>query len=370
MAFIVLVAVPTGATTSFYIPPDPLARAAPGTLIRSQRIAALPGARAWRVLYHSRALDGRDIAVSGVVVAPTGAAPAGGRPVVSWAHATTGLDDRCAPSRSPSVASALPWIREFVDRGYVVAATDYEGLGTPGPHPYLVGESEGRGVLDAARAARELRATGANDSVVVTGHSQGGQAALFAGEIASRYAPDLDVRGVAALAPATSPSAILDASPTRPDMLGFAAMTAEGIRAAFPRADVDAILTPEADAAVQRLDATACLFQTLAGFRDQHITVLRADPDSVPSVREALRRSTAGYVRTRVPVVVYQGGQDALVQPAVTAAYVYRACALGDRVSAHVYPAADHGAVLAAATPDLLQWVDDRLAGNPVVGAC
>ncbi len=194
-----------------------MARAAPGTLIRSQRIAAPPGARAWRVLYHSRALDGRDVAVSGVVVAPTGAAPASGRPMVSWAHGTTGLGDRCAPSRSPGVASELPWIREFVDRGYVVAATDYEGLGTPGPHPYLVGESEGRSVLDAARAARGLRATGAGDSVVVTGHSQGGQAALFAGEIASRYAPDLDVRGVAALAPATTPSAMLDAAPTRPE---------------------------------------------------------------------------------------------------------------------------------------------------------
>ncbi len=147
-------------------------------------------------------------------------------------------------------------------------------------------------------------------------------------------------------------------------------MTAEGIRAAFPHADVDAILTPEADAAVAQLDAVACLFTTLAGFRDRHITVLRADPDSVPSVREALRRSTAGKVLTSVPVVVYQGGQDPLVQPAVTAAYVFRACALGDHVSARVYPAADHGTVLEAATPDLLQWVDDRLAGNPVAGAC
>ena len=163
---------------------------------------------------------------------------------------------------------------------------------------------------------------------------------LHCSRVRSRPAtlPDLDVRGVAALAPATSPSAILDAAPTLSDVLGFAAMTAEGIRAAFPRADVDAILTPEADAAVERLDAVACLFTTLAGFRDQHITVLRADPDSVPSVREALRRSTAGIVPTRVPIVVYQGAQDSLVQPAVTAAYVFRACALGDHLSARAIP--------------------------------
>ena len=86
--------------------------------------------------------------------------------------------------------------------GYVVAATDYEGLGTPGVHPYLVGESEGRGVLDAARAAKALAATDAGDQVLVFGHSQGGQAALFAGELAASYAPELTVLGVAAAAPA------------------------------------------------------------------------------------------------------------------------------------------------------------------------
>src|SRR5205823_5163003 len=146
-------------------------------------------------------------------------------------------------------------------------ATDYEGLGTPGRHPYLVGESEGRGVLDAARAAGELDATRANDTVVVAGHSQGGQAALFAGEIAPVYAPDLDVRGVAALAPATEVNTLFALDQTRPEVQGFAAMVAEGIRAAFPKADVDAVLTPGAEAALHDFDRAACLFTTLAGFR-------------------------------------------------------------------------------------------------------
>ena len=177
-------------------PPSPLPAAAPGTLIRAEPIGAPAGARAWRILYHSRALDGRDVAESGLVVAPTGPAPAGGRPVMSWAHGTSGLADTCAPSRAADAASAVPYVADLLARGYVVAAADYEGLGTPGPHPYLVGPSEGRSVLDAARAARHVDGAGAGRTVVVAGHSQGGQAAVFAGELARRYAPDLDVRGV------------------------------------------------------------------------------------------------------------------------------------------------------------------------------
>ena len=89
---------------AFYVPPQPLAKAKPGTIIRSTPIDAPPGARAWKILYHSRAVDGRDIAVSGVVVAPTGAAPKRGRVVVTWAHGTTGLADLCAPSKGVDIA--------------------------------------------------------------------------------------------------------------------------------------------------------------------------------------------------------------------------------------------------------------------------
>ena len=152
---------PTG--DAFYVPPEPLAKAKAGAIIRSTPIADAPrGARAWKILYHSRAVDGRDIAVSGVVITPTGKAPRGGRVVVSWAHGATGLADISAPSKQPDVASGtsgagigepqpralVPMVQTFLDAGYVIAATDYEGLGTPGLHPFLVGESEGRSVLD------------------------------------------------------------------------------------------------------------------------------------------------------------------------------------------------------------------------------
>jgi hypothetical protein len=288
---------------------------------------------------------------------------------VSWAHGTTGLADVCAPSRSPSVVAELPWLRQLLDRGVVVVATDYEGLGTDGPHPYLVGESEGRGVLDIARAARKLRATRANDVVVAIGHSQGGHAALFAGEVASDYAPGLDVRGVAALAPVTDPTTLF-APVVGPDVRGFVPMVAEGIRAAFPTADVDAVLAPETAAELARADGSACLLATLASFADPAVPLLRTEPETVPSIAEALGRSTAGLTATDVPIAVFQGSADTIIPAATTAAYVARACALGDRVFARVDDGIDHGGVLWSSADALLAWLDDRLAGDPAPSSC
>ena len=210
---------------------------------------------------------------------------------MSWAHGTSGLADTCTPSRAADAASAVPYVADLLARGYVVAAADYEGLGTPGPHPYLVGPSEGRSVLDAARAARHIDGAGAGRTVVVAGHSEGGQAAVFAGELARRYAPDLDVRGAAALAPAEA-DRLLSTTETRPDVQGLVAMAAEGLRAAFPKADVDAVLTPGAITTLRELDGTACVFATLAGFRDRGITALprRSEFGTVGAGRAASER--------------------------------------------------------------------------------
>ena len=160
-------------------------------------------ADAYRVLYRSTGLHGEPIAVSGVVIVPKGVPPAGGRPIVAWAHPTTGIVDRCAPSLARAFFRSVQGLQDMMNRGYAVAATDYPGLGTPGVHPYLVGESEARAVIDSVRAARSVPGVGDGRSFAVWGHSQGGQAALFTGLLASTYAPDLNLVGVAAAAPAT-----------------------------------------------------------------------------------------------------------------------------------------------------------------------
>jgi Secretory lipase len=126
-----------------------------GTLIRQEPMPFM-GGTAYRVLYRSTGLHDEPIAVSGILVVPPGPPPPDGRPIVAWAHPTTGIVPRCAPSLAIFAFQQIQGLRDMVERGYAVAATDYPGLGTPGPHPYLVGVSEARAVLDSVRAARTL----------------------------------------------------------------------------------------------------------------------------------------------------------------------------------------------------------------------
>ncbi|MEX2298872.1 MAG: lipase family protein, partial [Dongiaceae bacterium] len=164
--------------SAFYAATQQELAGTPGTVIRWEPLAGAPwGSKAYLVLYRSTGLQGEPIAVSGVVVVPD-AEPAGGYEFIAWAHPTTGVDDKCAPSLSLvlDVFKTIPGLDDMVKRGYVVTATDYPGLGTAGEHPYLVGVSEGRAVLDSVRAARQIAGPTASSRFAVWGHSQGGHA--------------------------------------------------------------------------------------------------------------------------------------------------------------------------------------------------
>jgi pimeloyl-ACP methyl ester carboxylesterase len=172
--------------------------------------AALEDGDNWLVLYTSEDVHGRLIATSGIVVLPTAEPPAGGYPVVSWAHGTVGVASSCAPSRDRPESLAHPMnafpqtlLNTLLRRGYAVTMTDYEGLGTTDrSHPFLLGASEAHGVLDIVRTARTLFADAISDRFAIVGHSQGGQAALFSGHHAPGWTPELRLVGVSALAPA------------------------------------------------------------------------------------------------------------------------------------------------------------------------
>jgi acetyl esterase/lipase len=367
---------------AFYVPPQPLAKAKPGTIIRSTPIDAPAGARAWKILYHSRSVGGRDIAVSGVVVAPTGRAPRGGRVVVTWAIAAGGLADVCAPSKQPDIASGasgagigypralIPMLQTFLDAGYVVAATDYEGLGTPGLHPFLVGESEGRSVLDAARAARGLKPAAAGSKALVFGLSGGGSSALFAGELAASYAPKLRVLGVAAVAPAPGVEESLPFVGKMSASNGLVVMVVEGFHAAYPQFDPAALLTPDALAQASIVDQK-CGPDVFTAFSNSPNLVLAHNPLDIPALATIVHANSAGNRPTGAPLLVVQGTADVDLPQFLTDTFVKKVCAAGDTVDYRLYAGATHGdPEMNAAAVDIAAWFADRVSGAPATNTC
>lgn len=180
-----------------------------GSLLREE---PMPGdlvpahaGKAARILYTST--DGRWdsglLPVSGALYLPRGKAPAGGWTLIVWSHGTLGVSDACAPSWVGSNARDRAYVDRWLEKGYAVVAPDYQGLGGPGPHAYTIWQSEGRSVLDAARAAIRMDKRIAN-RVVITGQSQGSGASLGAARLSGSYAPDLKVKGAIATALVTT----------------------------------------------------------------------------------------------------------------------------------------------------------------------
>jgi hypothetical protein len=354
---------------AFYRPRN-LRSGRPGEVIWTAPIIAPAGSRGWKILYHSRALDGHDIAVSGVVIVPTSKAPSGGRPVISWAHGTHGLADACAPSKALDIAYRIPGIKDFIKRGDIVVATDYEGLGTPGEHPYLVGESEARGALDIVRAVRQMPGSRASATTLVYGHSQGGQAALFAGQIASSYAPELHLLGVTAVAPVADVTAMVPLATTVPALLGYDVMTAIGFRAAYPNVDLSTVLGPQALAHLNVVDQR-CSDDVVDYFAQYPPSqVVAHNPLDVPGLAQLLQQDTAGGAHTAVPQFIVQGDRDALVPKTVTDRYVQRACSQGDRLLYRVYAGQDHVTVRDVSVQSVEAWLAARLAGQPAPSSC
>ena len=186
---------------AFYTPP-PIRRSTPGALLRTQDFTrSIPsGAHAWRILYTTSDANGQAATASALVVV-SDSAPATPRPVVAWAHGATGVVRPCAPSLLKDPAAAMPALSQILAQGWVLVATDYTGLGTSGPHPFLVGAGQAHSVLDAVRAARHVAGLQLSGQTVVWGHAQGGNAALWTGQAGGQYAPDVPLAGVAALAP-------------------------------------------------------------------------------------------------------------------------------------------------------------------------
>jgi len=307
-----------------------------------------------------------------VVVVPGGAPPPGGFPIVSWAHGTTGVASGCAPSVDGT--STLPDLAGLLADREIVVAADYRGLGAPGLDPYLVGDSEAEDVLDGARAARSLVGNAASNAVVVLGYSQGGQAALFAGEIAQTYAPELFVAGVAAVAPVTS---VLELAPIgdQPSPSGQSAFTAMALFAwarHYRTFSLDDVLTPAGIAGISAvstscIDGVASLFDAASPSR-----FFLPGWEQDPAVQAANQANQPGGAPTSAPILVIQGTSDEVVPFHQTTDFVERRLCQSqyDTVDYEVERGVGHNQVLGLSSTQINQWIGQRFAGATMVDSC
>lgn len=361
-------------SASFYEPPAPLPAGAPGDVIRSEpvRINYLPGVKAWRVLYRSTTATGEPTAVSGMIITPARMRP--GAPLVGIAPGFPGMDDRCAPSRTlPGGASSeTPLMVPLLQRGYALAITDYEGLGTPGDHRYVVGASEAHAMLDAMRAARRLPAAGIDPTAraAVSGYSQGGHAAMFTAELQPEYAPDVPLAGVAAGGLPADFNAIARFLDGGWFSQLFSAV-AVAYHAAYPEIELDGLLTPRGHAAVEevRRDCLVDIVTSRRAFTRLSRLTLRS-PLTDPAWQRRFAENRAAERRPPMPLLLYHSRADQGLPFKQAEEAKDRYCALGATVTWREYLRTEHALGFLVAIPRTVRWLDARLRGDAVEGTC
>jgi hypothetical protein len=360
-------------TDSFYIPPDLLGQGRPGDLIRAEPmdVYLAPGlrlrARAWRVLYRSTTATGESTAVSGTVLLPPRPIRQA-RPLIGYAVGTHGIGDAAAPSRL--LARGLDWeaglIAMVLARGWAVAVTDYQGLGTPGDHTYMVGRALGPNVLDAMRAARQVEPTElpCEGPAAIVGYSEGGAAAAWAAQIQSTYAPDVPLVGVAAGAAAA------DIEIAGPSLDGsffsfFIAYGGIGYAAAYPELELDPYLTPIAREGIAALRESSIIQATLWGPRFARAADL-TQPNvlELPEWRARLQENRLGQLPPVMPVLLHHARRDQIVSFHQSLNLRDEWMALGANVRLYVTRGGfDHISGAVAGAPVALEWVARRLKG-------
>ncbi|HEU5075319.1 MAG TPA: lipase family protein [Polyangiaceae bacterium] len=360
---------------AFYDPPAELPPT-PGALLRSEPLegVALPaGMRGWRILY-TTSIDDRTPATAVATVFASTELPAGPRPVITWAHGTTGLVQACMPSLVSVPSEGIPARDRIVQLGWVVVATDYAFAEKGGPHPYAIGEGEARSALDAVRAARRMPELTLEPKTVVWGHSQGGHAALWTGSVGPRYAPDIQILGVAAIAPTADLQRILSMNVEVDKRLG--AYVARAYSRFYPDVTFEQALRPEALAAAREMQ-NLCGFLPLDHPRRIHALATSFEGPALatstnPALAARLAQNAANSA-IAAPVVVAQGLADIVVPAPATDAYVKARCAAGQRLEYWTFEGPDHISIVRPGTPldePLVAWTKARFGGEPQAAGC
>ena len=340
-----------------------------GDVIWAEEIDAPTGAKAWRVLYLSESVNGDPIGVSGFVMTPDSEAPPGGWPTISWAHGTTGVADVCAPTASPTLTEDLGNFFAIAGGfGFAMVATDYEGLGTPGVHTWMVGDSAGRSVIDMMRAGLQIEEAGLGNRYIAWGHSQGAQAALFAGQLSESWAPELDLVGVVAGAPPHQLRQNI-AHLLTTDERGYAMMALVSYASVYSDADPAAIATPEALALLDVV-SEGCLSDIQQTYETLETLLIPGILDTEP-LASLLAQNVSAQTAIPAPVLILHGEADQTFPVETSVGLLNQICDLGGVARRNTYIDKPHGAeVVLSYALDMLLWMNARFLDAPAPTDC
>ncbi len=329
----------------------------------------------WNITYRSQSVTGEPIEVTGTILASAEAAD-GPRPVLSITHGTTGMADQCAPSLSFADAEVDSYFLELLNpllaKGWILVATDYEGMGGPGLHPYMVGESEAQGAFDIVRAAQTIPELNATGPLVVWGHSQGGHAAMHVAERWQEIAPELDLVGVGAGAPPSQMGLLKDFL-TGSDFQGYLVMVAAGLATAYPDLDLSTVISADYFGLLDELEkgCTGHIFEVFNPIAyDDFVAV--DDIFALPEWNARLIENDTNQLPNQTPVLILHGDADEQI-PVISSEWLLdQLCALDGHqaLERRVYPGFGHSAAVGAYWSELIEWLDQRIAGQPATDQC
>lgn len=386
-----------------------------GQVLAKETVAtSIPGAQAWRIAYISSDVRERRTIATALVIAPKGAPPKAGRPILAWSHGTTGTAQNCGPSQVIDPAQnlneyflvggtswtdfGLPAADAFIAAGYVLVATDYQGLGGGGVHQYAIAATQGRDVINSVRAAGSLGLSGGQKRAAVYGWSQGGGSTLAAASLTdylkqTRTAFDgVEMVGYAALAPddvaAVAPKGAMNDEAASKFMQGLVgsfsdnifnfthfAMSIWAMSAAFPELKLEDVFTADGARSLNEILAKKCMHAASDtmnfNFGASYKTLLNAQPANAKAWASALLEGSVRPEKPNAPVVIYWGTKDTVVPPVMGQLYQAQMCAMGANVQrVQLDGEQSHFTTPKAAQPLMVTWFKDRFDGKPLENGC
>ncbi len=420
-SFAVLVSVSASNTAEVALPPFYQGLAAInadqplGTVVAREQVAtSIPGAEAWRIAYASSDVLDRKTLSSALVIAPVGAPPAGGRPIVAWAHGTTGTAQNCGPSQVFDPAQDLneynlvggtswtdfgvPAATHFIENGYVLVATDYQGLGAGGIHQYNNTATQARDIINSIRAVGSMGLSNGGKKAAAYGWSQGGGAVLGAASLKDYMAQTgtafdgVSLVGIVSLAPydveVLIPPGARDGAGADKVMQGLAqgffssifnfshyAMTLWTMSKTFPDLKFTDIMTDDGAKVMDEIFSKKCMHPGADTmnftFGDSYRSLVRPQPDNAAAWVKRLVESSVTSDPPSAPVIIYFGDKDVTNDPIMGKLYQAQRCAQGANVTRVQLPGEqNHFTTPPVSEPLYVPWIEDRFAGKPLDNGC